>query len=574
MKKILLIGNPNVGKSVIFSRLTGIKVIVSNYPGSTVEYTKGYIYIDNEKYMVIDVPGIYSLDASSEAEKVAVNIIDETIKNNENFVVLNVIDSTNLERNLNLTLQLIKKKIPIISVLNFWDETKHRGIKIDPQKLSKLLDFSFIPTVAVIGAGIKELVSRIKGVQPGTFDYEEEERWHVIGDIVSNVQKLHHHHHTLLQRLEEISIHPYTGIPIAIIILLCVFIIIRFIGEGLITYVGEPLFNYLWTPVVMQASYLFGGKGILHDVIIGRLVDGQIDYTQSLGLITTGLFVPLVSVLPYIFAFYLILSFLEDFGYLPRLSVLVDNLMHKLGVHGYSIVPFMLGLGCNVPGALATRIMETKRERFIAATLMAIAIPCMAQLAMISGLLGKYGIKGLGIVLLTLFIVWLILGVILNKFIKGNAPELFIEIPPYRFPYIGALIKKVWMRIFWFLREALPWVLFGVLLINMLYFLGIIDFIGRLMAPLISGIFGLPTGAVGALIVGFLRKDVAIGMLMPLNLSLKQLIIASVVLTMYFPCIATFSTFFKEFGAKDTFKSIGIMILSTILIGGILNIIL
>ena len=274
------------------------------------------------------------------------------------------------------------------------------------------------------------------------------------------------------------------------------------------------------------------------------------------------------------FAFYVVLSFLEDSGYLPRLGILVDTVMHRLGLHGLAIIPMMLGLGCNVPAALSTRILETRKQRFIAATLMAIAVPCMAQIAMIAGLAGKHGAAGLGIIFGTLFIVWLLLGILMNRFSRGESPEIFIEIPPYRIPYLRGLAKKIWIRIKWFVKEAVPWVLFGVFIVNILYTLGIIQFIGRFTAPVVTGVLGLPREAVGALIIGFLRKDVAVGMLAPLGLTLKQLVIASVVLTMYFPCVATFTTLAKELGFVDMLKSAGIMIVSSLIVGGLLNLIL
>ena len=286
------------------------------------------------------------------------------------------------------------------------------------------------------------------------------------------------------------------------------------------------------------------------------------------------MFVPIAAVLPYIIAFYLVLSFLEDSGYLPRLAVLLDKLMHTVGLHGMAIVPMMLGFGCNVPGALSTRVLESKRERFIAATLMSIAIPCMAQIAMIFGLIGKFGIKGMLPVFGTLFIVWFVFGFLMSKLIKGESPEIFTEIPPYRLPYIIALLKKVWMRIRWFLKEAIPFVLFGVFIVNILYSLGIINFIGRIAAPVVTSILGLPLEAVGALIIGFLRKDLAVGMLAPLGLSLKQLIVASVVLAMYFPCVATFAVLLKELGIFDMIKAAIIMLVSSFLVGALLNLVL
>lgn len=575
MRKVLLMGNPNVGKSVVFSRLTGVNVISSNYPGTTIEFITGTMHIDHEDVEVIDVPGVYSLQPTSKAEEVAGKMLEEsfTEESNEN-VIINIIDATNLERNLNLTLELIKRRIPVIAALNLWDETKHIGVKIDVAKLEQILKIPCVPTCAVSGEGIKQLVDRIKDIKISDFDYEEKEKWHYIGNIVEEVQKITHRHHTFLERLGDFSVSQPGGMLIAFGVLLVSFYLIRAIGEGLIGNIAEPIFEKLWAPLMLKVSRLLGSEGILHDIIIGKLFEGEIDFGKSFGILTTGLFVPFAVVLPYVFAFYLLLSLLEDFGYLPRLAVLLDNVMHKLGLHGFSIIPFMLGLGCNVSGALSTRVMETKRERFIAAVLMAIAIPCTAQIAMVVGLIGKYGIKGLGIVFGTSFIVGIALGIFLNKIMKGHAPELFMEIPPYRLPYVGAILKKVWMRILWFIKDAVPWVLFGVFLANVLYAFGIIELLGKIIGPLVSKIFGLPTSAIAALVIGFLRKDVAVGMLAPLGLTLKQLIIACVVLLMYFPCVATFAVLIKEFGIKDMLKALLIMLCLTLLVGGILNLIL
>lgn len=573
MKKILLMGNPNVGKSVIFSRLTGVGVIASNYPGTTVEFSKGSMGSGAQKVNVIDEPGTYGLNPTSPAEKVAVEMLNKAIEEKDS-VVVNVVDATNLERNLNLTLQLLKKDIPVIVALNLWDEAKHIGISIDVEKLQKILGVPIIPTVAITGEGIKELVNGLNKTRKGAYQYDDKERWHEIGNIINRVQVIKHKHHTIAERLGDLTIHPWTGVPIAIGVMLLVFAVIRFIGEGLIGYVFEPLFENLWAPVMMALSRLLGGHGIIHDILIGKLIEGGIDFGESFGILTTGLFVPISAVLPYIIAFYLVLSFLEDSGYLPRLAVLLDKIMHTVGLHGMAIVPMMLGLGCNVPGAMSTRVLESKRERFIAATLMSIAIPCMAQIAMIFGLIGKFGIKGMLPVFGTLFIVWFVFGFLMSKLIKGESPEIFTEIPPYRLPYFGALIKKVWMRTKWFLKEAVPFVLLGVFIVNILYSLGIINFLGRIAAPVVTSLLGLPLEAVGALIIGFLRKDLAVGMLAPLGLSLKQLIVASVVLAMYFPCVATFAVLLKELGVIDMIKAAIIMIVSSFLVGALLNLII
>jgi len=290
--------------------------------------------------------------------------------------------------------------------------------------------------------------------------------------------------------------------------------------------------------------------------------------------LTTGLFVPFGMVLPYIISFYLVLGMFEDTGYLPRLAVLMDTLMHRLGLHGYAIIPSMLGLGCNVPAVLATRILESKRERFIAATLISIAIPCAALQAMIFGLVGEQGAQYVAIVFGTLFVVWIILGVIINRFARGFSPELLIEIPPYRMPPWRTVLQKLWMRVNGFLKEAIPIILGAVLVINILYTLGIFDAIADFASPVVTGLLGLPKEAVTALVIGFLRKDVALGMLAPLGMSANQLVVGSVVLAMFFPCVATFVVLLRELGVVNMLKSVAIMIATALLVGGALNLIL
>ncbi len=571
MRKILLFGNPNVGKSAIFTRLTGVRVIASNYPGTTVEYLRGKMQIKGADIEVIDVPGTYSLVPDSPAEVVAKKILDES--NPKETVIVNVVDSTNLERNLNLTLQLLSTKFPVLILLNFWDETKHKGITIDSNNLSKLLKVPVIPTVAITGYGIQELREKVGKAKPSEFKIKEKDIWNFIGKIIKEVQIIEHHHHTFPQILEEISTHPVLGIFFAGVILFLSFVIIRLIGEGLIALVFTPIFENLWAPVLLKLSAFLGNGNLLHKILIGELIEGKIDFYQSFGLLSTGFFIPIAAVLPYIISFYFVLSILEDTGYLPRLAVLVDRLMHQIGIHGMGIIPMFLAFGCNVPGVLATRIMETRRERLIAATVMSISIPCMAQTAMIFGLLGKYGFKGIVPVFVTLFLVWLLTGKIMARYVTGESPEIFTEIPPYRIPHFQVLLKKVWLRVGWFLREALPFVLIGVLVVNLFYIFGFINFVSKTFGGLLTKILGIPAEAIAALFIGFLRKDVAIGMLAPLGLSMGQLITASVVLTMYFPCVATFVVLFKELGFWDALKSSAIMISSAVFVGWILNLI-
>ena len=571
MMHILLVGNPNVGKSALFSRLTGTHIITSNYPGTTVGFTKGDLQLGQEQAEVIDVPGSYTLEPSSKAEEVAVEMLKE------GDVVVNVVDATNLERNLNLTLQLLERRTPIIVALNLWDDTRHRGISIDVAKLEELLGVPVVPTAGITGQGINELVRRLPEakVPKNARTYSSsDERWLKVGEIVSQVQSLSHRHHTWYERLEDASSHPVGGVVIALLVLFATFWFVRFLGEGIINYVAQPLFEWLWTPLLMKLSLALGGGGFLHNVLIGQLVGGGIDYSQSFGLLSTGLYIPLAAVSPYIIAFYLVLGILEDVGYLPRLAVLMDTIMHRLGLHGYAIIPTVLGFGCNVPGIMATRILESRKQRFIAATLISIGVPCAALQAMIIGVVGEQGVGYVAMVYGSLFISWVIIGLILNRSIKGFNPELLVEIPPYRLPPWRVIGEKLWLRVSGFVKEALPIILGTVLVVNILYTLGVFHAIADIAAPVVTGLWGLPKETVAALVVGFLRKDAAMGMLASLALPAKQLVISSTVLAMFFPCVATFVILARELGVRDLFKAIGVMLVAVLIMGSLQNLIL
>lgn len=592
--RILLIGNPNVGKSAVFSRLTGTQVIISNYTGTTVEFTKGSTVLrTGETREVIDVPGTYSLEPTCKAEEVAVSILDSML--DEGDVIVSVVDATHLERNLYLTLQLLERDIPVVVALNLWDEARHKGISIDVDRLENILGVSVVPTSALTGEGIDVLMDRISQMTedadaesrrgqdtsdslrgfPGMASHPSaDERWTEIGRILTEVQSLSHRHHTFIDRLEDASIQPVTGLIIAVLVMYLSFKTVGLIGEGLISYVFDPVFEGIVRPVVTQLGVVLGSEGFLHDLLIGRLVNGQIDFETSMGLLTTGLYVPIAMVLPYVFAFYVALGILEDVGYLPRLAVLVDNLMHVLGMHGYAIIPMVLGFGCNVPAALATRILESRREKFICATMLSIGIPCMAQTAMVVGLIGRYGWQYLAIIYGILFILWLIIGFVLNAMLPGSSPPLLMEIPPYRLPHPKVLGKKVWIRIRVFLADAIPYVFLGVLFVNILHVSGIIDALSRVFAPLLGGLLGLPSEAIVALLMGFVRKDVAVGMLSPLGLSVRELVVAVIVLTAYFPCAATFVVLLRELGPLDMLKSALIMLVAAFGAGALTNLVM
>jgi len=605
---ILLVGQPNVGKSVLFSRLTGVRTIASNYPGTTVGYTAGRMRYGDENYDVVDAPGTYSLEPLDDAARVTLDLLDGAER------IINVVDATHLERHLTLTLELIAQGKPMVVALNMSDEARHLGIEIDAERLAERLGVPVIPTVARTGAGVRRLIlaalslgirggsAKDDGGHPGHHPHvsrhhagererdhrhiPEEKVWSRVGEIVDEVQVLHHHHHTFAQWLEDLSVHPELGGIFALFVLAASFALIRLIGEFLIAggvgIVGapwfhvpfgtEPLFNAVWKPLMARMSAGLGGGGFLHHLLIGTLINGQIDFRQSFGLLTTGLFVPLGMVLPYVFSFYLVLSLLEDTGYLPRLAVFLDNGMHHIGLHGYAIIPTLLGLGCNVPGILATRILETKRQRFITATLISIAVPCAALQAMIVGLVGARGLWPVALVYGILFLVWIVIGVVLRFTTKGFQPELLIEIPPYRLPSPRALASKMWMRVAGFLAEALPLVLGAIVIVNVLYQLNVFHYMADASAGVVNYLWGLPKEAIVPLLLGIARKEMGAGMFASLTLTTKQLVSGCVILSMFFPCIATIVVLFRELGWKDALKSSLIMLAAVIVTGTVINV--
>lgn len=559
-------GNPNVGKSVVFSRLTGVRVMSSNYPGTTVGYTEGRMRVGDEVAQVIDVPGTYTLDPTCEAEEVALKMLEM------GDVVINVVDATNLERNLFLTLQLLERAVPVVVALNMWDDTMHRGITIDIARLEEQLGAPVVPTVAVSGQGMKALVEAIpKARTAGHAPRSREERWAAVGSVTDSVQVISHRHHTWLERLADATVKPFQGAAIAAGVLAASFAAIRLIGESLISYVLDPLFETLWLPVLERLSAAMGGQGVLHSILIGRFIEGAIHPVESFGILSSGLYVPIAMVLPYIIAFYLILGIMEDVGYLPRLAVLLDSAMHRMGLHGYAIIPTLLGFGCNVPAVLATRILESRRERFIAATLVSVAIPCASLQAMIVGLVGDFGLRYVLMVYGTLLAAWVVLGAILHRLMRGFSPELLIEIPRYRWPLAGPVLSKLWGRVNGYLREALPVVLVAIAVVNLLYAAGIFDAVAAAFAPTMTRLLGLPGESITALVIGFLRKDVALALMAPLSLTAGQFVVASVVLSMFFPCVATFAVLLRELGLRDTLKATGIMLVTALSAGALLN---
>ena len=591
---ILLVGQPNVGKSVLFSKLTGINTVSSNYAGTTVSYSQGSMEYGGVLYSVIDAPGAYSLEPLDDAARVTLDLIDKC------RLIINVLDSTHLERNLTLTLELLEQGKPVVVVLNMSDEARHKGINIDYKKLSEKLGVLVIPTVARTGVGIKELVTALSSTkmdtpkevdneghpwhhphipkhntsvgQPQHKHMDRDSIWERIGKIIAEVQILNERKHTALEVLEDLSVHPVWGVLIAFFALVISFSAIRLVGEGLISGTSF-VFSKFWLPLMYGLHSYLGEGSFLSKMLIGTLVDGKIVLEQSYGLLTSGVYIPLGVVLPYVFSFYFVISMLEDTGYLPRLAVFLDGVMHKIGLHGYAVIPTILGMGCNVPGILATRILETPRQRFVVATMISIAVPCVSMQAMLIGVVGNRGIIPLMTVYGALIITWFIVGFILRITAKEYQPELLIEIPPYRIPDWKSLFAKMWTRSYGFIVEALPVIMISIFVVDLLYQTAVFTFIADVSAPVVQKLWGLPKDAIIPLLIGILRKDAAVAMF-PTIMTTKQLVTASIVLAMFFPCVASFVILVKELGWKYTAKSIALMLICVLVAGVLANLIL
>jgi ferrous iron transport protein B len=552
--KILLMGNPNVGKSVLFSRLTGINVVASNYPGTTVTFRKGSLKFGSLSAEIIDVPGAYTLDPTNKAEEIAVEMLKE------GDVVINVIDATHLERNLRLTLELLEQEIPMVVALNLWDEAKHKGVTINVEKLEEILGVPVVPTVAVTGEGIRELVLQIPEARSRPYEHAGEEKWTKIGNIVGQVQALTHRHHTSLERIEDASIAPSTGIPIAIVAALLSFGAVVRIGMGLRTYILLPFFETLIFPPIRYVVIAVVPEGFIRDILIGHF-----------GVLIDGIGWPLALVFPYLLAFYLVLAILEDTGYLPRLACMLDTLFHKIGVHGGAVIPFMLGFGCTIGGILSTRMLETRRERIIAVALMCLAIPCAAQTGAIIALLAEKSIAALAFVYLIAFLFIFIAGMALNRMLPGTTPSFLMEIPPYRIPNATSVAKKIWMHLRSYLLQAVPLIVFGVFIAGMLHESGALYYIGILLRPIVVDLLGLPAEASVSLILGIVRRELAIAAFIGLDLTLVQLIVGAIVALFYIPCAAVFPILMKEFGMRYAVVIAMATIVIAFIMGGMLN---
>jgi ferrous iron transport protein B len=630
--RIALAGNANVGKSVIFNQLTGLHQHIGNWPGKTVEKAEGTLHFKGYTIDIIDLPGIYSLSTFSIEEVIS----REYIATEKPDLVINVVDASLLERNLFFTLQLLELETPLLIAMNQVDMAKKKGIIIDYEKAEKILGVPVVPTVAVSGKGIYRmletaieviekktkmeplkprygkqieeriedliiLLSKIQLRYPARWvaiklleedETVEKEVLEVSPEIVATAERFREeleqlHGHScptvvtseryqvasrisdeiqnimepmkppLREKLHRITTHKILGYPIMLATVLAVFVAIFTFGDFTSALLGDFFFGLKPTFDTVL------GTGIIGELIWGGVMEGII------GGITVAL--------PYILPFYFILYLFEDSGYLSRIAFLMDNLMHRMGLHGKAFIPVMLSFGCNVPGCLGCRIMETTRERLLTAFVVTL-VPCAATSVIILGLVGAYvGIEwALALYIINLIIIF-VLGRIAFKALPGEPTELIMEMSDYRIPHITTVAKQTWFRLREFIVMAFPLIIAGSFVIKLVEVANLLAPIENIISPVTVAWLGLPAVTGIALIFGVLRKELTLIMLATLFgttnfaqvMTPIQMIVFTLVVMLYIPCIATIGALVKEFGWKKALLITVFEILFALLVGGI-----
>jgi ferrous iron transport protein B len=626
---IALIGQPNVGKSVLFHLLTGHYATVSNYPGTTVDITRGKSSV-LANTQVFDTPGVLTLPARTEDEQTTARILlGEPLR-----TLVQVGDAKNLRRTVQLSLLLAEAGIPLVLALNMMDEARARDVVIDPQRLSSELGFSVVPTVATGNEGISALTAAITAAQVPRFrlTYPAEieavvddlvpqlpagrltprilallflagdqatESWlagagvdlnalntrrdelqltftaplaevlqrarqHAADAIVARVRRdTGWRGHGLAYKVGQWAVHPWLGWPILCTVMYAMYLFVGDFGAGtLVGLLEQDLFGGVinpWFHALVTAAVPWSW---LVDFLVG-------DY----GLWTMGMTYALALIFPIVTTFFLAFGALEDSGYFARLSVISNRTFSLLGLNGRSILPMVLGLGCVTMATMTTRILHTPRERLIVTFLLALAIPCSAQLGVVMGMLAGYGFSSFVIWLGTVLTILLAVGWLSGKLVKGRRIPLMTELPPMRLPVASNVLKKTWLRLKWYLQEVIPLFLMGAAAMFLLDLIGLLPWLVDAAEPLVVGWLGLPREASAAFLMGFLRRDFGATGLFAMGsaLSPAQGVVGLVTLTLFVPCIASVLVVIKEQGAKIAIAMLALIIPTAFLLGGLLH---
>lgn len=565
--KILLMGPPNVGKSVFFSELTNIHVVSSNYAGTTVSYMKGNVAIEGSDYTLIDVPGTYSLAATSLAEEVAVRFLASSPQ-----AIIFVLNAADLAGSIKLLLEVQEYRIPVVGALNLADVAARKGMEIDVERLSQELGIPIVPTVAVKRQGFEALLAHLaqilrsneasavgtgSTVQPGA---DHRELWERAQAIAARVVRDTAAQPSRLDRLGDALLKPWPGVPLAALIILLSIGVVVGAGKALRAVLLLPLVNQGIVPLFEAIFTRLPLPTMLRNVLIGEFGIFRISFEWILAL-----------VMPYVLLFQLVFSFLEDSGILPRIAVLFDNVMRRLGVQGGSLINIMLGYGCAVPAIIGTRAATTRKERLIVTTIVCFAVPCISQTGALISLLSAYSYWLVLGVFLTGLTVFILASLVSSRLLKGKVDPLVIEIPNLLLPERRTYFKKFFIRAKQFLVEAEGPMLVAVLIAAVLAETGLLVGISNLLKPLVSGWLGLPPEASMSLILGVIRREMSVAPLLALNLTGLQVFVGAVVSLIYLPCLSVFGIVAKEFGAKVALAITAGTTFTALFLGGVLN---
>ena len=565
--RIALVGNPNVGKSVVFGRLTGRYATVSNYPGTTVAVTKGRALVGAEVCDVVDTPGVNALEGTlSEDER----ITRDLIAGGDADLVVQIADARNIRRALTLTAQIAAFEKPTILVLNMIDEALARGIAVDAGQLSAELGVPVVEMVATEGRGMQALRDALPAAAAPRIwphqDAQGQAAWaHEVTGRVRHVSALSMAR--LQEALSRATRQPVTGLPILALVLYILYLFVGVFGaQTLVGFFEETVFGRGVNPAAAWAVS-FIPFAVAREFFVG-------DY----GLITMGLTYAIAIVLPVVTTFFLLFGFLEDSGYIPRLAIFSDRIFRAMGLNGKAVLPMVLGLGCDTMATMTTRILATPKERLIAILLLALGIPCSAQLATILGILGGISFGALltlfGVVLAQMFFV----GWLAARVLSGNRSDFIMELPPIRLPRLSNILTKTRLRVWWYLGEAVPLFLAGTVLLFMLDKLHALGFIARLGEPIVTGLLGLPAATAQIFVMGFLRRDYGAAGLFQLahagQLTSVQALVALTVMTLFIPCVANFLMIVRERGARVAFAMLAIITPIAVFTGAGLNLVL
>ncbi|MEW6327923.1 MAG: ferrous iron transport protein B [Thermodesulfobacteriota bacterium] len=636
-RKIILVGNPNVGKSVVFNYLTGKYVVVSNYPGTTVEVSHGTTKWRGKNITVLDTPGVNSLLPTSEDEIVTRNIL----LNEKDALIVQVADAKNLRRSLLISSQLAEMGSPFLLVLNMEDEARERGIKINYQELSSLTGAKAISTVATQKKNLEKITEELGDLREATLhisyppaleeaisqiaDFLPEEnisprsiaimllsgdkslkRWlharlpesrvneieailrscqagfdqpisylinqarlEKVDEIVRRVTMINPiKRKRLSTRIGELSVHPFWGTVILIGAVYLLYQAIGVFGAGVaVDFMEETVFGEYINPFFIRWTGRLVPVAWLRDLLVGQY-----------GLLTMAMTYAFALILPIITFFFIAFGLMEDSGYLPRLAVMSNKIFRLIGLNGKAILPMILGLGCATMATLTTRILESKRDRIIVTLLLALGVPCSAQMAVIFGMLSGFSpmmiVLWAGVVGLVLAVV----GYLAARYLPGESSDFVLELPPIRLPRIGNILIKTLSRIEWYLKEAVPLFALSTFILFIMDRAGILINIEKAAAPLIKGVLGLPVETTQAFLIGFLRRDYGAAGLLALArvhaLSAEQILVAIVTLTLFVPCLANFLVIVKERGWKIGAALSGFILAVAFTVGGLLNLIL